>query len=167
MPKSEAIVLVGPMGVGKSTVGKRLAKELKVPFFDTDIVIAKNHGPIAELFANLGESGFRELEEDAVMSVLNNQSVIATGGGAILSARTREALAIAKVIYLSTDGRHISNRIAKSNRPLLKYGIADWRAIYESRKPFYQEVADITIDTSGVSLADTVKLIINKLDDNV
>lgn len=166
MPSLKAVVLVGPMGVGKTTIGRRLAKELKLPFVDTDAMITKSHGPIPALFENIGEAGFREIEEDVVMSQLATFSVVATGGGAILSARTREALSVATVVYLYTDGRHIANRLAKGNRPLLKNGINDWRSIYESRKPFYEEVADFTIDTSGVSLADTVKIIRERLETN-
>lgn len=167
MPSSKAVVLIGPMGVGKTTIGRRLAKELKVPFVDTDVLISKSHGPIPALFESVGESGFRDIEEDAVMSQIGSSAVVATGGGAILSARTREALSVATVVYLYTDGRHIANRLAKGNRPLLKNGIGDWRAIYESRKPFYEAVADITVDTSGVSLADTVKIIKEKLENHV
>lgn len=166
MPSSKAVVLVGPMGVGKTTIGRRLAKELMLPFVDTDVLITKSHGAIPALFESLGESGFREIEEDTVMSQIGSNSVVATGGGAILSARTREALSVAIVVYLYTDGRHIANRLAKGNRPLLKNGVSDWRAIYESRKPFYEEVADITVDTSGISLAETVQIIREKLESN-
>ncbi len=164
MPNAKAVVLVGPMGVGKTTIGRRLAKELKIPFVDTDAIITKSHGSISALFESIGESGFREIEEDAVMNQIASNSVVATGGGAVLSARTREALSVATVVYLYTDGRHIANRLAKGNRPLLKNGMNDWRIIYESRKAFYEEVADITVDTSGVSLADTVKIIREKLE---
>jgi len=102
-----------------------------------------------------------------VMSQLATRAVVATGGGAVLSSRTREALSVATVVYLFTDGRHIASRLAKGNRPLLKNGAADWRAIYESRKQYYESVADITIDTSGVSLAETVQLIREKLEAHV
>jgi shikimate kinase len=155
------------MGVGKTTIGRRLAKELKIPFVDTDVLIAKNHGPVPEIFEKQGESVFRELEEDTVMSQLATRAVVATGGGAVLSSRTREALSVATVVYLFTDGRHIASRLAKGNRPLLKNGASDWRAIYESRKQYYESVADITIDTSGVSLAETVQLIREKLEAHV
>jgi shikimate kinase len=167
MPSSKAIVLVGPMGVGKTTIGKRLAKELKMPFVDTDALITKVHGDIAEIFERVGESGFREIEEDVVMSQLASRSVVATGGGAVLSSRTREAMTVASVVYLFTDGRHIANRLSKGNRPLLKNGASDWRAIYESRKRFYEQVADITVDTSGLSLADTVQVIKEKIGNDV
>ena len=167
MPSSGAVVLVGPMGVGKTTIGRRLAKELKIPFVDTDVLISKNHGPVPEIFKKQGESVFRELEEDTVMSQLATRAVVATGGGAVLSSRTREALSVATVVYLFTDGRHIASRLAKGNRPLLRNGAADWRAIYESRKQYYESVADITIDTSGVSLAETVQLIKEKLEAHV
>ena len=157
-------MLVGPMGVGKTTIGRRLAKELKVPFVDTDVIITKTHGSISSLFETIGESGFRELEEDVVMAQIPTTAVVATGGGAVLSPRTREALSVATVVYLYTDGRHIANRLSKGNRPLLKNGMNDWRSIYEARKPLYEEVADITVDTSGVSLAETVKTIKEKLE---
>ncbi len=155
------------MGVGKTTIGKRLAKELKMPFVDTDALITKVHGDIAEIFERVGESGFREIEEDVVMSQLASRSVVATGGGAVLSSRTREAMTVASVVYLFTDGRHIANRLSKGNRPLLKNGASDWRAIYESRKRFYEQVADITVDTSGLSLADTVQVIKEKIGNDV
>ena len=155
------------MGVGKTTIGKRLAKELKMPFVDTDALITKEHGDIAEIFERVGESGFREIEEDVVMSQLASRSVVATGGGAVLSSRTREAMTVASVVYLFTDGRHIANRLGKGNRPLLKNGASDWRAIYESRKRYYEQVADITVDTSGLSLADTVQVIKEKIGNDV
>lgn len=164
MPSTGAVVLVGPMGVGKTTIGKRLAKELRIPFVDTDVLIAKSHGPIPEIFEKQGEAIFREIEEDAVLSQLAARAVVATGGGAILSPRTRQALAVATVVYLATDGRHIANRLTNGNRPLLKNGMSDWRAIYEARKPHYEVVADITVDTSAISLAETVQLIKEQLE---
>ena len=166
MASSTAIVLVGPMGVGKTTIGRRLAKELKLPFVDTDVLVSNEHGAISEIFEEFGEAHFRDLEEDAVMSQLAKNAVVATGGGAVLSARTREALSVATVVYLFTDGRHIANRLAKGNRPLLKHGLGDWRAIYESRKPYYEAVADITVDTSGVSLSETIKIIREKIENH-
>jgi len=164
MSSTRPIVLVGPMGVGKTTVGKKLAKTLGLTFVDTDAVIVREHGDISKIFVHQGESIFREIEEDAVLRSLVGPSVVATGGGAVLSQRTREALAVATVVYLSTDGRHIAGRIANGNRPLLKSGLSDWRAIYETRRPLYEQVADITVDTSNSTLAKTIDHITKELE---
>jgi hypothetical protein len=88
---------------------------------------------------------------------------VATGGGAILLAESREILNNATVIYLATDGKHIASRLRNGSRPLLKNGIEDWKKIYEARKPIYEEAADITIDTSGQPLAQTVSEITERL----
>lgn len=132
MPNTGAIVLVGPMGVGKTTIGKKLAKKLGLPFLDTDQLVVREHGPIPEIFEKQGEPIFRQFEEAAVLEAIANPAVVATGGGAVLSEHTRVALTQAKVVYLSTDGRHMASRLVGGNRPLLKDGISDWRRIYES-----------------------------------
>ena len=157
------VVLVGPMGVGKSTVGKKLAKRLELPFVDTDAVITKNHGDISAIFANRGEPVFREIESDVLVSLLNEPAVISTGGGAVLHEKSREALSLATVVYLSTDGKHIASRLKGGNRPLIKNGISDWRQIYNSRKPLYEQVADLTVDTSNSSLLQTIEAILEGL----
>ena len=164
MHKSGAVVLVGPMGVGKTTIGKKLAKRLGVSFIDTDVLIAGRHGEIPKIFAELGESKFRELEEACVLEVIASPAVIATGGGAVLSEHTRVALSEAKVVYLSTDGKHMASRLAGGNRPLLRDGLADWRRIYESRRDLYEQVADITVDTSGKPLKSLVEEIAEGLE---
>ena len=164
MPSHKPIVLVGPMGVGKTTIGKKLSKVLGLPFIDTDVLITKKHGNISDIFENLGETTFREFEEDVVLNCLGERAVIATGGGSVLSERTREALAVATVIYLGTDGRHIAGRISNGNRPLLKNGVSDWRSIYEARRHLYEQVADITLDTSNSTLAATIEFITKELE---
>jgi shikimate kinase len=162
--KSEVIVLVGPMGVGKTTLGKKLARNLKVPFIDTDAVIVAAHGEISEIFEKEGEATFRGYEEDAMAESIANPAVVATGGGAVISKLTQSRLSEqATVVYLSTDGRHIKSRLVGGKRPLLKNGIADWNRIYDERKPTYEAVADITVDTSGQTLAKTIQEILQKL----
>jgi shikimate kinase len=161
--KSSVVVLVGPMGVGKTTVGKKLAKALKIPFIDTDAVVVAEHGEISQIFETQGESAFRALEEAAVAAAINEPSVVATGGGVVLSELTRERLKAATVVYLSTDGRHIKSRLTGGKRPLLKNGFDDWTRIYDERKPIYESVADITINTSGQSLAATLAAIKEQL----
>jgi len=155
-PLAKPIVLVGPMGVGKTTVGKKLAKVLKVPFIDTDSLVVAEHGDITKIFESFGEAKFRSYEEDAVATALNTLAVVATGGGAVLSSLTRERLKQAIVIYLSSDGRHMGARLAHGSRPLIKKGIDDWRRIYDERKPTYESVADFNILVSGLSLSATV-----------
>ena len=160
---NKPVVLVGPMGVGKTTVGKKLAKRLELPFVDTDAVITKNHGDISAIFADHGEPAFREIESDVLVSLLNEPAVISTGGGAVLHEKSREALSLATVVYLSTDGKHIASRLKGGNRPLIKNGISDWRQIYNSRKPLYEQVADLTVDTSNSNLLQTIDAILEGL----
>ncbi len=163
MTSPHAIVLVGPMGVGKTTIGRKLAKTLERKFVDSDQVIVKAHGDIPTIFENNGEKHFREIESDTVISLLNDPIVLATGGGAVLNERTRQALGLATVIYLSSDGKHIGARLRSGKRPLIKRGMSDWRAIYEARRHLYEEVADITIDTSAKSLHETLETISKEL----
>lgn len=157
------LVLVGPMGVGKTTVGKKLARALGVPFRDTDAIVTASHGPIPAIFDKLGEDTFRAFEEDALREALSSPAVVATGGGAVLRKANQQLLESATVIYLSTDGKHIPSRLRAGNRPLVKNGYEDWKRIYSERKTTYESVADHTIDTSGMSLALTVAAIREKL----
>jgi shikimate kinase len=150
------LVLIGPMGVGKTTVGKKLAKELETTFSDTDKLIAAEHGSIASVFERLGEPGFRDIESTVLASCLLDAGVVATGGGVVTIEANRNLLKEHEVIYLSTDGRHIASRINTRNRPLLTSGEDSWSKIYESRKPLYQQVATHEVDTSGKSLASIV-----------
>lgn len=153
---NKPIVLIGPMGVGKTTVGKKLAKVLKRQFIDTDALIVAEHGDISEIFATWGEPTFRKFEEAAVATALETNAVIATGGGAVLSELSQERLRAASVIYLSSDGRHMGSRLASGGRPLIKNGIEDWRRIYDQRRSTYEAVADVEIMVSGLSLSATV-----------
>jgi len=157
-------VLIGPMGVGKTTVGKKLARQLKLPFIDTDAVIVAAHGEIAKIFETEGEPAFRRYEEDAMAHAISTPAVVATGGGAVLSQLTRDRLKDqATVVYLSTDGRHIKSRLVGGKRPLVKNGFEDWIRIYDERKPIYEATADQTVNTSGQSLSATIQEIKQKL----
>jgi len=161
---TKPVVLIGPMGVGKTTIGKKLARKLEIPFVDTDQLIIKEHGPIAEIFSKEGEPAFRKYEEEAVLSALDETAVIATGGGAVLSGSNQRAFESAVVIYLSTNGLHMKSRLAKGNRPLLENGIADWRRIYDERKPLYERIAAFEVDCSAASLSMTIAEICKKLE---
>jgi len=161
---SKPIVLIGPMGVGKTTIGKKLSRKLGLPFVDTDVLVTIAHGPIAEIFSTEGEATFRTYEEDAVSQALSQVQVIATGGGAVLSGQTQRNLEAAIVIYLSTNGKHMKSRLEKGNRPLIQNGMDDWNRIYEERKPLYEGVCTFEIETSEVGLAQTISQICEKLD---
>lgn len=158
------IVLVGPAGVGKTTVGKKLASSLGLPFLDTDSLFVKDHGAIANFFSEHGEPAFRKLEEDYLAFALTQHAVVATGGGAILSPVNQQALKSATVVYLMTDGTHMQKRISQGSRPLIKNGIEDWRKLYEQRKPLYEAVADITINCSGHPIKQTLSEIRTELE---
>ena len=158
------VVLIGPMGVGKTTIGKKLAKRLSLEFVDTDELIVQEHGEIQAIFETQGESAFRGYEEQALREAMSKVRVIATGGGAVLSGNNQRVLEHAIVIYLSTSGLHMKSRLENGNRPLLKNGISDWREIYESRKPLYERLATFEIDTSAAGLGKTLDDICEKLE---
>ena len=151
------------MGVGKTTIGRKLAKALKLPFIDTDNLITDEHGPIPAIFEERGEPEFRRLEENALENAIREPAVVATGGGAVLSALTRKRLKSVTVFYLSTDGKHIASRLKNGNRPLIQNGVEDWRRIYAERKPLYLEAADFEVNTSGQPLNASIQEIITKL----
>lgn len=161
---TQPVVLIGPMGVGKTTIGKKLSRRLGLDFVDTDVLVSDLHGDIPEIFEKQGEQKFREYEEQALASSLLRTQVVATGGGAVLSGANQRALESAIVIYLSTNGLHMRSRLSNGNRPLLKNGISDWKEIYESRKPLYERLATFEIDTSAAGLGKTIDAICEKLE---
>jgi shikimate kinase len=157
-----ALVLVGPMGAGKTSIGRRVARALGVPFIDTDAVIVREHGPIPDLFRTQGEAGFRAIERDAVARALGEPGVVSLGGGAVLDARTRQDLAAHPVVLLSVAPHVIAHRISGGSRPLLAGGnpVQEWQRIFEERKPLYDAVADVEFDTSRGPLSEVVTAIV-------
>ena len=151
------IVLVGPMGAGKSRVGQRLAASVGAPFIDTDVRIAERYGPIDEIFEREGEEYFRIVEREVVAEALREEAVISLGGGAVLHPDTRDDLAELPVVWLRVSSEAVAPRLAGGNRPLLADGgLANWIAILEARAPIYEAVADLEIDTSRRSVARIV-----------
>ena len=142
------IALIGPMGAGKTSVGRRLAKHLDRRFVDTDAVIATEHGAIPHLFSTVGEERFRVIERDVVQQELRSGGVVALGGGAVLDETTRTLLADCTVVLLTVSEEAVVERLAGGRRPLLTEGIASWRRIASEREPIYRELADVTVDTS-------------------
>ena len=118
-PPASAIVLIGPRGAGKTSVGRRVARALGVGFADTDKLVVRDHGPIPAIFERFGESLFRELERAAVSEALASGGVVALGGGAILDPATRTDLAAHRVAFRTVSPKVVSGRIHGSDRPLL------------------------------------------------
>lgn len=146
------VVFIGPMGAGKTRLGKRVARLLGVGFTDTDKVIVAEHGPIADLFVEFGEPYFRALERDAVLSALASGDVVSLGGGAVLDDATQSALADQTVILLTTRADAVAARIADGKRPLVKDGVESWQRIYDERRALYERLATHEIDTAHRNL---------------
>jgi shikimate kinase len=138
------------MGAGKTSIGRRVARALQRPFFDTDIAVVRAHGPIEQIFADHGEPYFRALEREAVVRGLATGGVVSLGGGAVLDPQTRADLAEHRVVLLTVEPRVVAGRIRDTTRPLLQDEdvLARWEQIMTARRPIYEEVADTTFDTS-------------------
>ncbi|QHC28551.1 shikimate kinase [Streptomyces sp. HF10] len=147
------LVLVGPMGVGKSTVGRLLAERLDTGFRDTDDdIVAAEGRAISEIFVDEGEEHFRALEKAAVATALaEHEGVLALGGGAILDADTRALLVRHRVVYLSMDVDEAVRRTGLNvARPLLAVNPRkQWRELMEARRHLYEEVATAVVTTDG------------------
>lgn len=150
-PRAE-LVLIGPMGSGKTRLGKRVARLIGAGFADTDKIVVAEHGPIADLFDTHGEPHFRELERDAVAGALAAGGVVSLGGGAVLDEQTRAALATERVVLLWTSPEAVEARLANGRRPLVRGGVADWIRIAEERRPIYEQLATHRIDTSRLPI---------------
>lgn len=144
-----AIVLVGPMGAGKTTLGKKLAKKLGLAFSDTDKAVSRQYGSITKLFDEIGELEFRKLESAALIEALANGGIVATGGGIVITDSNRALLKNHFVIFLDSASKHVLPKINLDKRPLLKSNPAAWDEIYSKRLPLYREVANVTVFTGG------------------
>ncbi|MGW4024797.1 shikimate kinase [Streptomyces sp. NPDC005009] len=166
--RGPVVVLVGPMGVGKSTVGQLLAEWLGVGYRDTDddIVTAEDR-TIAELFADHGEWHFRALEKRAVRRALaEHEGVLALGGGAVLDADTRALLAGQRVICLSMEAAEAARRTGlDATRPLLAGDPSrQWRRLMEARRHLYTEVARATVTTDGRTPVEIARAVLDALE---
>jgi shikimate kinase len=146
-------VLVGPPGAGKTTIGQLLAARLGVEFRDVDHDIEATAGkPISDIFLDDGEVAFRALEVEAVAAALDtHDGVVALGGGAVLSPVTRQRLKQHRVVYLEVGLSDAVNRVGLAkDRPVLALNPrATLRHLLDQRRPLYEEVAVITVDTGG------------------
>lgn len=146
------VVLIGPPAAGKTRIGKRVARALAVPFIDTDRVIAAEHGPIPEIFAQHGETAFRLLEAEAVEAALRQHAVVALGGGAVMTPSVAAALSGHPVVLLTVSAEAAADRLDPETRPLVRDGIGAWVALVEGRMPTYTALASATWDTSSLPL---------------
>lgn len=157
------IILIGPMGSGKTSTGRMLAKEMGYAFADTDEEVTKRTGvSIAYIFDVEGEEGFRKRECLALKECLNdNNKVLSTGGGIVLSKENRDLLQDrGTVVYLQTSIRFQVKRTASTNnRPLLQNKDPEetLEKLMLTRAPLYEEIADITIMTDNKSLQEMSK----------
>lgn len=162
---AQTLVLVGLMGAGKTTIGKRLAASLGVPFVDSDNEIVEAAGcSISDIFELYGEEAFRDLEKRVMLRLLSGpHAVIATGGGAYMNPEIREAIRTqARSVWLKAELDVLVERVSRRDtRPLLKAG--DKREILaklmQDRYPVYAE-ADIAIDSNAGAHEDVVSRIL-------
>ncbi|MFZ9036017.1 MAG: shikimate kinase AroK [Francisellaceae bacterium] len=166
---TQNVFLIGPVGAGKSTIGRQLAQELKLEFVDSDREIEQRCGvDIDWIFDLEGEEGFRQREREVLSDLATRQGIVlATGGGAILLPENRTLLSSrGKVVYLQASIDQQLERTAKDKkRPLLQVDDkeAQLRKLMEEREPLYQEIADITIETSETTVRNVVQRITNML----
>ncbi|ARD44143.1 shikimate kinase AroK [Colwellia sp. BRX10-3] len=171
MAEKRNIFLVGPMGAGKSTIGRELADKLHLEFFDSDQEIERRTGAdIAWVFDLEGEEGFRLREESVIEDLSEKQGIVlATGGGSVISAQVRNRLsARGIVVYLETT---IDKQVARTQRdrrrPLLQTD-EEPRTVLENlaveRNPLYEEIADVIVQTDDQSAKVVASKIVERLD---
>lgn len=158
------IIFVGPMGAGKSTLAKKLAKQLGRDFVDTDRLIEAEHGPITDLFDSQGEAHFRAIEEAAFETAVETAGVVATGGGVVLSSRNRDLMKRGVVVFLDSTQDAVVGRVNLDKRPLLKNNPERWQEIYDQRLPLYREVSDVEVFTGTRPIKDLLAEISEKIE---
>ncbi|RLA01249.1 MAG: shikimate kinase AroK [Gammaproteobacteria bacterium] len=170
MKNKRNIFLVGPMGAGKSSIGKQLAQQLKMEFYDTDQVIEERTGADIDWIFDLeGEQGFRTREEGMIEELTQMQGIVlATGGGAVISPKNRTLLAArGTVIYLETSIEQQLERTRRDKkRPLLQTN-DEPRKVFEdlrdTRNPLYDEISDYTFSTDGSTVKAVARFILDGL----
>jgi len=169
MQHAGSIYLVGMMGAGKTTVGRALARRLKLRFVDSDHEIEARCGvKIPVIFEIEGEDGFRAREAQAIAELTQLEGIVlATGGGVVLCEDSRRLLAErGTVIYLRATPEHLYERVRQDrNRPLLASGdpLERLRELYRDRDPLYRAVADLTVDTGRQSVQALARGLLEQL----
>ncbi len=163
------LILIGPMGAGKSTVGAEVAKNLNLTFSDTDSLIEIDQGKsISDIFVEDGETHFRLVEESIVIDALKQEAgVLSLGGGAVMNLEVQRALkeSGAKVIFLDISLSAVVPRIGfDTPRPLLMVNPRQrWNELMQERRPTYEALADLRIDVSELSVDQAVARIIESI----
>jgi shikimate kinase len=161
-------VLVGPMGVGKTTVGELIAAELGTTCRDTDAdIVAAQGRSIADIFVEDGEAHFRALEAEAVRAALTeHDGVLALGGGTILNDDTRKLLIGLPVVFLDMGVAEAVKRVGLDTaRPLLAVNPRQkWRELMDARRPLYTEVARAVVSTEGRTAEEVAELVLTELE---
>jgi shikimate kinase len=161
------LVLIGPPGAGKTTVGRLVAERLGVPFVDTDAVVESRSGRrIPDIFLEDGEPSFRDLERAAVVDVLATaDGVVSLGGGAVLDPRTEADLAQHRVVFLDVGIADAARRVGfGQHRPLL--GInprAQWTKLMADRRAVYERIAGFVVDTAGREAEQVADDVVDRL----
>ena len=169
MAEKRNIFLVGPMGAGKSTIGRHLADELHLDFYDSDQEIERRTGAdIAWIFDLEGEDGFRKREETVINDLTDKQGIVlATGGGSIVTKAVRNRLsARGIVVYLQTTiDKQVARTQRDKRRPLLQNNDPEQvlRDLADLRNPLYEEVADYVVETDDQSARAVANQIISKI----
>lgn len=161
------VVLVGPPGAGKTSIGELLAEQLGVRFRDTDSDVEERAGKaVAEIFVSDGEQTFRALEREAVAAALAvHDGVLALGGGAVVDERTRELLRGHPVVFLDVTLAAAAQRVGLDTpRPLLVVNPRTaLRRLMEERRPLYEQVATVTVATADLAPADVAAAVSSAL----
>ena len=163
------IILIGPMGSGKSTIGKSLASKLSLEFRDTDSVIEQRENKsVSQIFIEDGEEAFRAIEREILQQELQaSDTVLALGGGAPISTEAQSALAATSshVVYLDISLANVAPRIGfNRDRPLLLNNPrGQWQTLMEARRPIYEAIADTVVDVNKRSQSEIVAQILEVL----
>jgi shikimate kinase len=170
--RGDAIVLIGFMGAGKSSVGRTLARITGLPRFDTDEIVATRFSlSISEIFQTHGESKFREAETESLQKLLGKgQAIIVTGGGIVLRKENVALLQeLGTIVYLSADEETLFARISRrTTRPLLQTPNprATLRELLAARLSLYRSAADVEVDTSHLKHEEVARNILENLEDD-
>ena len=162
------IVLIGMAGAGKSTVGRALAQQSGRMFVDVDTVIEESwNAQLQDLLSTLGVQGFRDLEEETLLTFDLEKHIIATGGSAVYSQAGMEHLKkISIILFLDVSLDLLRERVGDvSSRGLVRSGKQTFEQVFEERKPLYKKYADVTIDCTDQSVADICLSIKDRLSD--